>query len=163
MYLKNVEIIALKNYGSCPSHFLGAPGFSSDAMFKMTEIKFEFIAYHDIYIFFEKYTRGRISFISNRYSKANNKYLNYYDPNQESKRVIYIDGNNLHGYVMSKFLSTSGFKWIDPKEFDLNKYANISSKGYVLEVDREYPKQLHQLRNDYHLAPVTYEIMIQIY
>ena len=53
---------------------------------------------------------------------------------------------------MSKFLPTSGFKWIDPKEFDLNKYS-ISSKGCVLEVDLECGKELCKLHNDYSLAP----------
>ena len=53
---------------------------------------------------------------------------------------------------MSKFLPTSGFKWIDPKEFDLNKYTNISSKRCLLEVDLEYPKELHGLHNAYLLA-----------
>ena len=42
------------------------------------------------------------------------------DPKQESKN-IYLDVNNLHGYAMSKFLQTSGLKWIDGKEFDLSK------------------------------------------
>ena len=28
--------------------------------------------------------------------------------------------NNLYGYTMSKFLSIRGFKWTDPKEFELN-------------------------------------------
>ena len=54
---------------------------------------------------------------------------------------------------MSKFLSTSGFKWIDPKELELNKYTSNSSNGCVLEVDLEYPKELHELHNDYLLAP----------
>ena len=54
---------------------------------------------------------------------------------------------------MSKFLLTSGFKWLDSKEFDLNKYSSNSSKGYVLEVDLEYPKELRELHNDYPLAP----------
>ena len=45
----------------------------------------------------------------------------------------------LYGYAMSKFLSASWFKSIDPKEFDLNKYTSNSSKGCVLEVDFEYP------------------------
>ena len=52
---------------------------------------------------------------------------------------------------MSKFLPTSGFKQIDPKEFDLNKYTSYSSK-VVLEVDLEYPKELQELDNDY-LSP----------
>ena len=63
-----------------------------------------------MYILFEKGTRGVISYIFNRYSKANNKYLKYYDPKQESKYIIYLDTNNLYDYAMSKFLPTSGFK-----------------------------------------------------
>ena len=42
---------------------------------------------------------------------------------------------------MSRFRPTIGFKWIDPKKFDLNKYTSTSSKkGCVLEVDLEYQK-----------------------
>ena len=111
-----------------------------------------------MYIFFEKGTRGGISYISNRYSKANNTYLKSYNPKQESKHVIYLDANNLDGYAMSKFLLISGFQWIDPIEFDLNKYTSYSSKGCVLEVDLEYPKELYKLYNGYPLAPDKTEI-----
>ena len=54
---------------------------------------------------------------------------------------------------MSKFLSASVFKWVDPKEFDLNKYTNNTSKRLVLQVDPEYPKELCELNNEYSLAP----------
>ena len=53
---------------------------------------------------------------------------------------------------MSKFLPTSGFNWIDSKDFNLNKYTNNSSKGCVLEVDLKYPKELRELHNNYPLA-----------
>ena len=68
---------SLKNYGLCPSHYLSAPGLSWDAMPKMTKIKLVIITDPDMYIFFEKSTRGGISYISNRYSEANkaNKIL----------------------------------------------------------------------------------------
>ena len=66
--------------------------------------------------------------------------------------------NNLYGYAMSKFLPTSGFKWIDPKEFDLNKYTSNSSNRCVLEADLEYPKELRELHNDYTLTPDKVEI-----
>ena len=59
-------------------------------------------------------------------SKANNMYLKSYDSKQESKHISYLDTNNLCGYAMSKFLPTSGFKWVDPNEFDLNKYNSNS-------------------------------------
>ena len=65
---------------------------------------------------------------SQRYNKANNKYLKSSDPKQESKHVIYLDANNLYGYAISKFLPISGFKWRDPKEFDLNKHTSDSSR-----------------------------------
>ena len=59
---------------------------------------------------------------------------------------------------MSIFLPTSGLKWIDSKEFDLNKYSSNSSKGCVLEVELEYLKELHKLQNDYPVAPDKIEI-----
>ena len=61
-----------------------------------------------------------------------------------------------------KFLPRGGFKWIDPKEFDLNKYATNSSKGCVPEVDLEYPEELCKLHNDYPLAPDKIEIKKEI-
>ena len=50
---------------------------------------------------------------------------------------IVCDMNNIDGYAISKFLTTSGFTWIDSKEFDLNRYTSNSSKGCALEVDLE--------------------------
>ena len=79
---------SLKIYGSCSSRYSSAPGLSWDAMLKMTKIKLELTIDPDMYIFFEKGTRGGISYNSNRYSKANNKYLKSYDPKQETKHII---------------------------------------------------------------------------
>ena len=87
---------------------------------------------------------------SKRCRKANNMYLKSYNPKQESEHIIYLDANNLYGYAVSKFLPKSGFKWIDPKEFHLNKHTSNNSKGCALEVDLEYPKELRELQNDYH-------------
>ena len=138
---------SLKKYELCSSHYLSALGLSWDAMLKMTKIDLELIPDPDMYIFFEKGTRGEISYIYNRCSKANSKYLKSYDPKQESKHFVYVNANNLYGYVTSKFLPTSGFKWINPKEFDLNKFTSNSSKRCILEVDLEYPKELRELHN----------------
>ena len=88
---------SLKSYGLCPSRYLSSPGLSWDAMLKMTKIELELITDPGMFIFFEKGTAGRISYISNRYSKANNKYLKFYDPKQESNHSIYLDENNLYG------------------------------------------------------------------
>ena len=118
-----------------------------------------------MFIFFEKCTRAVIYYISNRHSKANNKCLKSYDLKQESKYIIYLDTNNLYGYAISMFLPTSGFKWVDSKS-ELDKYTSNSSKGCVLEVDLEYPKESRKLNNDYSLAPDEINIkreMLSIY
>ena len=130
-------------------------------MLNMTK-KLEVISDPDMYLFFEKGMAGRVSYVSNRYSKANNKYLKTYDPNQESKHIIYLDANSLYGYAMSKFLPTIGFEWSYPKEFDLNKYTRNNSKECVLKVDLEYPKELQESRNNYKLAPDKIEIKKEV-
>ena len=67
------------------------------------------------------FTRGGVSYISNRNSKANNNYLKSYYLQQESKYAIYLDVNSLYRYAMSRLLPISVFKEIGAKEFDLNK------------------------------------------
>ena len=131
-------------------------------MLNMTKMELELITDPDMYILFEKDMRGGTFYISTKYSKANNKYLKSYDPKQESKHIIYLDANNLYGYAMSTFRPISGLEWIDPKEFELNKYTSNSSKGCVLEVDLEYPKELRELHNDHPLALDKIEIKREI-
>ena len=140
---------SLKNYGLCPSQYLSAPALSWDAMLNMTKVELELIPDPDMYILFEKGTRGEVSYISNGYSKSNSKFLKSFDPKIELKRIIYLDTNNLYGYAMSKFLPTSGTKRVDHKGFDLKKYINDSSKECVLKVDLEYLKELIELHHGY--------------
>ena len=116
-------------------------------MLKIKKAELELIPDPDMYILFEKGTGGGIYYISNRHSKANNKYLKSYDPKQESKHITYLDTNNFYRYTMSKFFPTRGFNWIDPIEFDLDKYTITSSDGCIFEVDFEYPKELREIRN----------------
>ena len=112
-----------------------------DGMLKITKIELELTPDPNMYILFEKGTRGGISYISNRYSKAKNKYLKFYDPKQKRKH-IHLDMNILYTYAMPKLLPTGGSKWTNPKEFNMNKYTSNSSKRGVLKVDLEYSKQI---------------------
>ena len=70
-----------------------------------------------------------------------------FDPANESKFISYLDANNLYGWPMSKPLPTSTFDWMTDDELDDWKYLS-----YILEVDSEYPVQLHDIHNDYPLA-----------
>ena len=110
-------------------------------MLHMTKLKLELIADPDMYIFFEKSTKSGVTYISNRYSKASKKYLKSYDQKQELKHIIYLDANKLYGYAMPSFFATSGFKWIDHKKFDLNKYNNnnmVVSSKLILNILKSY-------------------------
>ena len=59
---------SLKYYELYPSHFLSAPALSWDAMLNMKKVKLELISNSDMYIFFEKSVRGKLPYISNRFS-----------------------------------------------------------------------------------------------
>ena len=99
--------------------------------------------------------RGGISYIANRYGKANNKYMKSYDEKAPSKYIMYLDANNLYGWAMSQYLPTGGFKWLTEKQINkinLAKYKKDDSKGLILEVDLKYSEELHDLHNDYPLA-----------
>ena len=125
-------------------------------MLKMTSIKLELMVDIDMFQFIEKGLRGGISYIANRYGKANNKYMKEYDEKAPSKYIMYLDANNLYGWAMSQYLPTGGFRWMTQKQIDkidLAKYKEDSEKGLILEVDLDYPKELHNLHNDYPLGP----------
>ena len=105
--------------------------------------------------------RGGISYVAKRYSKANNKYMKSYDSRKKSKFIKYLNANNLYGWAMSQYLPYGRFKWLNQKEISnlcLNSISKNSSIDYILEVDPEYPSELHDLHNDYPLAPEKLEI-----
>ena len=146
----------LQYYKLDPCHYFSSPGLSWDAMLKNTNIKLELMTDIDMYQFIESGMRGGISYIANRYAKANNKYMKDYNEKATSKYIIYLDANNLYGWSMSQYLPTGGFRWLTEKQIEktnLAKYDEKSKKGLILEVDLEYPKELHDIHNDYPLAP----------
>ena len=115
-------------------------------MLKMTKIELENINDPDKYIFIEKEMRGGISYINKRYNKGNNEYYSDYDSEKPKTYITYLNINNLYGHATSQYLPYASFKWvnnINEIEQKLMKIKNDSSPGYTLEVDLEYPKNLH--------------------
>ena len=153
---ENFRKTCLQYYKLDPCHYFTSPGLSWDAMLKMTDIKLELMVDIDMFQFIEKGMRGGISYIANRYGKANNKYMKNYDEKAPSKYIMYLDANNLYGWAMSQYLPTGNFKWLSQNQIEktnLGKYTENSKKGLILEVDLEYPQELHDLHNDYPLGP----------
>ena len=123
-------------------------------MLKMTGVSLKKLVDIDMYLFIEKGLRGGISYIAKRYSKANNEYMKNNDLKKPSKFIPYLDMKNLYGWAMSSYLSYGGFKWLKNVDgFDVNSISEKSPIGYFLEVDLEYLDELHELHNDYPLAP----------
>ena len=152
---ENFRKTCLQYYKLDPCHYFTSPGLSWDAMLKMTNIQLELMTDIDMFQLIEKGLRGGISYIANRYAKANNKYMSEYDENMPSKYIMYLDANNLYGWAMSQYLPTGGFKWLTEKQINkinLAQYNEDSNKGLILEVDLEYPKELHESHNSYPLA-----------
>ena len=153
---ENFRKTCLQYYKLDPCHYFSSPGLSWDAMLKMTKIKLELITDIDMFQFIEKGLRGGVSYIANRFSEANNKYMENFDENKPSKYIMYLDANNLYGWAMSQYLPTGNFKWLTKEQINKTNLANYSEEhdeGLLLEVDLDYPQELHDLHNDFPLAP----------
>ena len=151
---ENFRNICLENYELDPAHYYTAPGLAWDVALKVTDVNLELLSDIDMLLMVEKGIRGGVSMISNRYGKANNKYMgDKFNSNEPSKYIQYLDANNLYGWAMSKPLPTHGFKWMKTSELETWELHSC-----ILEVDLEYPKELHDLHNDYLLAPEQIEV-----
>ena len=94
----------------------------------------------------EKGIRGGLTQVIKKHGIANNKYLPGYDSTKKSVYLQYLDANNSYGWAMCKKLPLNGYKWANVEKFDsdfIKNYDVNSDKGYLLEVDVEYPKELY--------------------
>ena len=159
---ENFRKVCMQTYGLDPAHYYTAPGLSWDAMLRYTGVHLELITNKDKYLMMEKGIRGGISVISQKYAKANNPYVEGYDPSQPTNYQMYYDANNLYGWAMSQPLPEKLFDWVpEPEKIDLLKVAADSEKGYIAEVDLEYPPEIHEEHNDYPMAPEPLTIPIR--
>ena len=71
-----------------------------------------------------------------------------FNPSEESSYLQYLDVNDLYGWAMSQSLPTGRFRWVDIKPNEISKLAARTNKGYLLEVDVSYPRELHDSHND---------------
>ena len=156
---ENFRRTCMESYELDPAHYVSAPGLSWDAFLKRSEKEIELVSDMDMFQFFERGMRRGTSYIAHRHSAANNKYMDKYNEDEESKFLMYLDANNLYGWAMSQPLPSGEFEWVeDTDNINLDDYINDEGRGMVLEVDMEYPSKLHDLHNGYPLAPESMKI-----
>ena len=146
----------MEHYQLDPAHFFTSPGLAWEACLRETGQELQLLTDYDMLLFFERGIRGGMTHISKRYAEANNHYMTNYDSSKPETYIQYLDANNLYGWGMTQPLPTHGFKWVKnitkEKVIKLLEKSN-DSKGYIFDVDLEYPKNLWKLHNDYPLAP----------
>ncbi|XP_071628719.1 uncharacterized protein [Temnothorax longispinosus] len=144
----------IDTYRLDPAHYYILPGYTWDAMLKYTGVRFELLTDIDMVMFVERGIRGGLSQCSNRYARANNKYMRLHDSSQPSTYLMYFDVNNLYGWAMCEPLPYADFQWVDDAEsLDVMSVKLDSAIGYILEFDFAYPHELHDAHADLPFCP----------
>ena len=71
-----------------------------------------------------------------------------YNPREPTRYLQYLDANNLYGWAMSQPLPTGGFRWVNVHPDEINELALLEDRGYLLEVNVAYPRELHDHDNE---------------
>ena len=149
----------MEYYGLDPTHYFTLPNFAWDAMLFKTEVVINPIENQEMYEMVERGLRGGMCQVSSKQAIANNKYMEEdYDETKPSNYITYLDANALYGYAMIQKLPIGKLTWGKkvPNVMEWNENDNFA---YILEVDLEYPKELHDEHSDYPLAPENMNVL----
>lgn len=146
----------IREYALDPAHYLSLPQMSLDCFLKTSGCTLSLLTEVDMYLFFLGAIRGGISQISRRHAQANNPYLPDFDPSKKTSYIMYFDMTNLYGHCMRQCLPVGEFSWMDESQLDLQSILSIkqdSDYGCIVQVDLQYPSELHDMHRDLPLAP----------
>ena len=151
---ENFRTLAYKNFGLDPAHFLTAPHFAWDAMLKTTKVQLDLLAEKDHLDIIRRGIRGGMCGVyHSRYYKANNPKCTNFEDTKPTTWLILLDANNLYGGVMCESLPVGDFSETTLPLQSVLDTADDAEFGFFVVVDLEYPEKLHDLHNDYPLAP----------
>jgi len=141
------------SFGLDMCQYLSLPHLAKDIMLKETKAENEIISDPEMSNLLQKNIRGGLSYVNVRHAKKVRRKRK----TKENRTLIYLDANNLYGQSMRYPMPLHGFKWMTKDEilkFDPQKDVTLKDGiGYILEVDLEYPEELHLAHNSFPLAP----------
>lgn len=153
---ENFRTLCYNRYKLDPAHYYTTPGLAWNALLKKSGAELELLTDYEKRLFIERGMRGGISMVSTkRYARANNPSVEGYDPSKPKIHIMYYDANNLYGWAMIKPLPIRDFKWkrVMPTEEQIMQKKEDAKCGWILEVDLEYPAELHKGHSAYPMAP----------
>ena len=137
-------------------HFPSLPSMTLQMALKVTGVELELISDSNIYLMIESAIRGGLSYVSQRYAKANFPDMPDYRSDLPTSFLLYLDCNSLYTTCQTYRLPVGDFKFLTESEladFDVESVSADSETGYFVECDLRYPEHLHDAHNAYPLAP----------
>ena len=132
----------LRAHGLDCLHFPSLPSLSFQMALKMTQVQLDLTINPDMFLMIESGIRGGLSYVSRRFAEANHPTLPNYRPEEPISYLCYLDANSLYATCQTYSLPVRDFEFLTQSEidvFDVNSVRDQSDRGYILEVDLEYP------------------------
>ena len=140
--------VCFDNHGLDPAHFYTAPGLAWKACLKKTRIRLELLLDPDMLLIFERGIRGGLTQSVHRWAKAINPYMgSEYTPREPTRYLQYLDTNNLYGLQCPNLYLLEDSTGLMLNQTTLGVLVSSTEKGYLLEVDVHYPRELHDYHN----------------
>ncbi|CAN7978838.1 unnamed protein product, partial [Ixodes persulcatus] len=153
---QNFRKWTLDTYELDPLHYVSLPALSLACALKQTGVKLELLDDVDAYLIIEAGLRGGIVQCAIRNTRGNVPGSACFDPNTAVSHILDLDVNGLYASTMRQSLPCAGFRWLDREEIDALHFQQVpddAPEGYILEVDLDYPRELHDSHADFPLAP----------
>ena len=155
-YFQNFRQTMISTHGLDCLYFPSLPSMALQVALKMTGVELDLITDADLYLLLESNIRGGLSYVVERYAKANDPSLPDFDPERPITSLRYYDANSLYAYSQTYELPVGNFRFLTPDEienFDVMSIRDDAPTGYIVECDLLYPPSLHKTHSAYPLCP----------
>ncbi|KAE8741577.1 hypothetical protein FOCC_FOCC012870 [Frankliniella occidentalis] len=154
-FFTKFKAMTFKKYGLEVCHFVSISSLTWCQALKFTNEQVEIITDPDMYQMFELQKRGGMACIMQRYSVANVPGTSTYDPEKPERHILIFDVNALYSNEMCKKLPYSDYTWVGSDQLakiDWSRITENDDKMYTVEVDLEYPQELHRSHDEWPCA-----------